>query len=58
MKHYRVYKLDAPNGHIVKGKDLHADDDMAAMHDACADPDCPICEIWQGARKIGSIDET
>lgn len=57
MKHYRVYKLDGPSGQILKGKDMHATDDAQAMHDACEDPDCPVCEIWQGRRKIGTVDE-
>ena len=55
--HYRVYKLDGRDGPIVKGKDLDAPDDAQAMHEACEDPDCPVCEVWQGARKIGSVDE-
>lgn len=57
MNHYRIYKFDRPNGHIVKGKDVHAADDAEAMHEACGDPDCPVCEVWRGASKIGSIDE-
>ena len=57
MKHYRVYKLDGPKGGILKGKDMQAEDDAHAMHRACEDPDCPVCELWQGTRKIGSIDE-
>lgn len=57
MNHYRVYKLDGPDGRIVKGKDVHAPDDAKAMHEACHDPDCPVCEVWRGGTKIGSIDE-
>jgi hypothetical protein len=57
VQHYRVYKLDGPNGRIVKGKDLHAADDNAAMHEACEDPDCPVCEIWRGTKKVGLVEE-
>lgn len=57
MKHYRVYKLSTLNGGIVKGKDLHASDDRQAMHEAHQDPDCPICEVWSGSKKVGSVDE-
>ena len=57
MRHYRVYKLDGPNGGILKGKDMQAEDDAQAMHEACEDPDCPVCEVWQGTRKIGSIED-
>jgi hypothetical protein len=56
MKHYRVYKLKTPRGRIVKGKDLHAEDNAAAMALAEADEDCPVCEVWQGAKKVGEID--
>lgn len=56
MKHYRVYKLDRPKGRIVKGKDVHAPDDSEALREARNDDECPVCEVWQGAKKIGSID--
>lgn len=56
MKHYRVYKLKSPGGRIVKGKDLEAPNDMAAMADAAADDDCPICEVWQSTKKVGEIE--
>ena len=56
MQHYRVYKLDGPEGRIVKGKDIHATDDADAVHQACEDEDCPICEVWRGPRRVGSID--
>ncbi len=55
MKHYRVYKLAKPEGGIVKGKDVLAADDREAMREAVDDDDCPICEVWQGAKKVGSI---
>ena len=56
MEHYRVYKLDKPKGRIVRGKDMHAPDDVAAMHAACEDPECPVCEVWRGTRKVGSVE--
>ena len=56
MKHYRVYKLSGTEGAIVRGKDLAAPDDEQAMQDAEADEDCPVCEVWQGTKKVGSID--
>jgi hypothetical protein len=55
MKHYRVYKLAEPQGPIVKGKDVHAADDDQAIQEAKADEDCPVCEVWQGVKKVGSI---
>jgi hypothetical protein len=56
VEHYRVYKLDKPKGRIIKGKDMLASGDAEAIHKACADPDCPVCEIWRGAKKIGDIE--
>lgn len=55
MKHYRVYKLTEPDGRILKGKDVLADDDDQAMRDAQTDEDCPVCEVWQGVKKVGSV---
>ena len=56
MTHYRVYKLRERDGGIVKGKDVEAVDDVTAMREAEADQDCPVCEIWRGANKVGTID--
>lgn len=56
MKHYRVYKLRDHGGRIVKGKDVVAPDDAAAMDHAHSDEDCPICEVWQGTKKVGTVD--
>ena len=56
MTHYRVYKLAEPNGRIVKGKDVNAADDREAIEKAKQDEDCPICEVWRGAKQVGSID--
>jgi hypothetical protein len=55
MKHYRVYKLAEPEGRILKGKDVEAPNDKAAMREATNDADCPVCEVWQGPNKVGSI---
>lgn len=56
MQHYRVYKLDEDSRRIVKGKDMEAPDDTEAMKAAEADDDCPVCEVWEGTHKVGSID--
>lgn len=56
MQHYRVYKLSERDGRIIKGKDVEARDDVAAIREAEADDDCPVCEVWQGAKKVGSVD--
>lgn len=56
MKHYRVYKLSGPKGSIVNGKDVLAADDGEALDKAEQDDDCPVCEVWQGTNKVGSIE--
>jgi hypothetical protein len=55
VKHYRVYKLSERDGGIVKGKDVVAPDDPEAMQAAVEDEDCPVCEVWQGTKKVGSV---
>ena len=52
MAHYRVYKLREAKGRIVKGKDVDAPDDGAALRAAKADADCPV---WQGPKKVGDV---
>ncbi len=55
MKHYRVNKLAKPDGVIVKAKDIIANDDKEAVRAARADNDCPVCDVWQAGKKVGSI---
>lgn len=56
MKHYRINKLDKHGGQIVKRKDVLANNDSQALTDAAANEDCPVCEVWQAGKKVGSID--
>ena len=56
MKHYRVNKVDASSGDIVKRKDVLANNDEQALANAAADADCPVCEVWHAGKKVGSID--
>ena len=56
VAHYRVYKLREPKGRIVKGKDVEAADDREAMCAAHQDPDCPVCEVWRGPKKVGDVE--
>ena len=55
MKHYRVNKLAKPGGVIVKTKDILASDDREAVKRAAADDDCPVCDVLQSGKKVGSI---
>ena len=56
MKHYRVNKVAEPDGQILKKKDILASDDREAMRRAEADDDCPICDVYLGGAKVGSIN--
>jgi hypothetical protein len=55
MKHYRVNKLAKPGGQVVKKKDILANNDQQAIATAEQENDCPVCDVWQGGEKIGSI---
>jgi hypothetical protein len=55
MKHYRVNKVRAPSGDVVKRKDILANDHGEAMQRAENDPDCPICDVYHAGEKIGSV---
>ncbi len=55
VKHYRVNKLAKPDGMVVKTKDVLANNDREALEVARADDDCPICDVLQAGKKVGSI---
>lgn len=56
MPHCRVYKLREPNRRIFKGKDIDAASDREAMYAAHRGSNCPVCEVWRGARKVGDVE--
>ena len=55
MKHYRIKKVAKPGGATLKSKDILASDDAAAVERARDDEDCPICEVYQSGKPVGSI---
>lgn len=55
MLHYRVNKLARPDGEVVKTKDVLAENDKEAVARARSDADCPVCEVWNAGKKVGSI---
>lgn len=55
VKHYRVNKLTAPDGEIIKKKDILAATDREAVQVARADDDCPICDVWRAGQKVGAV---
>ena len=55
MKHYRINKLNRREGTVVKIRDILATDDADAMKTASEDEDCPVCDVLQDGKKVGSI---
>ena len=55
MKHYRINKLDKPNGAIVKKKDVLAANDAQAIQRARDSDDCPVCDVLHAGKTVGSI---
>jgi hypothetical protein len=55
VKHYRVNKLAKRDGVVIKTKDVLANNDREALEAARADEDCPICDVLQAGKKVGSI---
>ena len=55
MKHYRINKRAKPGGAVVKTRDVLARNDKEAVREALEDPDCPVCDVWHAAKKVGSI---
>ena len=55
MKHYRIKKVAKPGGVAIKTKDILASGDTAAVERARDDEDCPICEVYQSGKPVGSI---
>ena len=56
MKHYRINKVAKIGGPIIKKKDVLARNDEQAMERARDDEDCPVCEVFEAGKKVGSID--
>jgi len=55
MKHYRVNKLAKRDGVVIKTKDMLARSDAEAVQKAREDADCPVCDVLQAGKKVGSI---
>ena len=56
MPYYRLYHLDPRNGHINGAEEIHAADDVAAVHDAQQRREDHPLELWQQGRKVTRID--
>ena len=55
MKHYRINKVNAPGGVVLKKKDILAASDDDALRRAQESPECPVCDVLKDGRPVGSI---
>jgi hypothetical protein len=55
VKHYRINKVTAPGGKVLKKTDVLAASDREALERAEDSPDCPVCEVLRDGQHIGSI---
>ena len=55
VKLYRINKLTAPGGAVVKRKDVLAASDRDAVQRAGDSEDCPVCDVLKDGQTVGSI---
>ena len=55
MKLYRINKVAALGGPVLKKKDVLAASDRQAVETARDSEDCPICEVLSDGRQIGAV---
>lgn len=56
MPDYRLYKLHPYSGHITDVEELHADDDVSAVHAVRHRRFDVAVELWNGGRKVTHLD--
>jgi hypothetical protein len=55
MKHYRINKLSKLGGMVLKKRDVLAVSDRDAVQKAADSEDCPVCEVLEDGRQVGSV---
>jgi hypothetical protein len=55
VKLYRINKVTAPGGRVIKKKDVLAASDREAMQRARDSEDCPICEVLRDGQAVGAV---
>ncbi len=55
MKLYRINKVTALGGSVVKKKDVLAASDREAVQRARDSSDCPICEVLRDGQPVGVV---
>lgn len=56
MPDYRLYRLDPFTGHFIGVEELHAADDVSAIHMIQQRAYGSSVELWQGGRKVTRLD--
>jgi len=52
---YRINKVVAPGGSVLKKKDVLAANDKEAVQRARDSADCPICEVLRNGQPVGMV---
>ena len=55
MRLYRINKVTAPGGSVLKKKDVLAVSDRQAIDTAQQSDDCPVCEVLRDGQMIGAV---
>jgi hypothetical protein len=56
MPNYRLYRLDPHSGHFIGVEEIHAADDVSAIHEIQQRSYGNSVELWDGGRKVTRID--
>lgn len=56
MPDYRLYSLHPDTGHFTDVEEMHAADDVSAVHAIQLRRFAVAVELWQGGRKITRLD--
>jgi hypothetical protein len=55
VRHYRIEKVAAPGGPVLKTRDILARSDAEAVERAEDSPDCPICDVRKDGAVVGRV---
>jgi hypothetical protein len=52
---YRINKVSAVGGNVIKKRDVLASNDREAVETAKQSADCPVCEVLRDGRPVGVV---
>ena len=55
MRLYRINKVVAPGGSVLRKKDILAASDSEAVQRARDSANCPICEVLRNGQPVGVV---